>query len=373
MEGKIYIDGEIGSKVTLESVRNQVLALGDIDVLNVDINSGGGEVNVGYAIKDYFLQLKEEGVKVNTNVVGMCASIATVPFLAGDDRTMLSSSTLMIHNPWMQTDKPMGAKELEDAGTHLRKEEDKLAGFYSESLGVDIEKIKQLMSVETRMDLTESKSIGFVNAKVIEYKAVAMIKPSIKLNVNNMDDKKTGILNDIKASLAKLVKGEEPVMAAAIKLEDGTEVFIDSEDGEFVGKAIFMEEGGDALGDGTYKLEDGRELVVADGMVSEIVEGEPAAPEESEEVKDLKAQIENLTAAAIESANALEESNKVNAEMKASIEVINEKVNALSVENEAMASVTVGGTNSVKAAVKTPEVKKEESKAAEGFASFLGL
>ena len=348
MEGKIYIDGEIGSKVTLESVRNQVLALGDIDVLNVDINSGGGDVTVGYAIHDY---LKGLGIEVNTKAVGICASIATVIFLAGSNRSMLPNAELMIHNPWIQSNNPMEASDLEDMAKYMREEEGKLANFYSNSLGANKETIEGLMKVETRMDLSQSKSIGFVNANSVQYRAVASV------NKEYMNDKQTSLLKDIKSLITKVVKNEDP-KAMVITLDDGSSVYIDSEDGEFVGKSIFLEEGGEVLADGTYKLEDGRDLIVSEGKVSEIVEGDPVATEDSEEVKDLKAQIETLTAAATESANALEESNKVNSEMKASIEIINEKVNALSVENEAMASLTIGGKDPVKAAIKTPKGSK---------------
>jgi len=246
----------------------------------------------------------------------------------------------------------------------MREEEGKLANFYSNSLGANKETIEGLMKVETRMDLSQSKSIGFVNANSNQYRAVASIK------LNDMNDKQTSLLKDIKSLITKVVKGEE-VKAAVITLEDGSSVYIDSEDGEFVGKSIFLEEGGEPLADGTYKLEDARELIVADGMVSEIVEGEPSEdPADAEalaaENEALKAEIETLKAAAIEGASALEESNKVNAEMKASIEVINEKVNALSIENEAMASVTVGGKEAVKAAVKTSLSNKSND-----MASFL--
>ena len=365
MEGKIYIDGEIGSKVTLESVRNQVLALGDIDVLNVDINSGGGDVTVGYAIHDYLVGL---GIPVNTKAVGICASIATVIFLAGSNRSMLPNAELMIHNPWIQPNQAMEASDLEDLAQYMREEESKLANFYSSKLGKDKEVIEGLMNVETRMDLIQSKSTGFVNANSIQYRAVA----SIKLNDKYMNDKSTKLLKELHAKLSKLVKGEEVPQAADIMLADGTVVVIDSEDGEFVGKSISYADGS-PVEDGTYDLEDGRKLVVSEGMVSEVMEAEEVAPEDSEEVAALKAEIEALKAAALESANALEESEKVNAEMKASIEEIAVKVSALEVENKAMASVTVGGKEPVKAAVKTPEVKKAESGLASGLAGFLNL
>ena len=374
MEGKIYIDGEIGSKVTLESVRNQVLALGDIDVLNVDINSGGGDVTVGYAIHDY---LKGLDVEVKTKAVGICASIATVIFLAGNERSMLPNAELMIHNPWIQPTAPMGASDLEELADYMRVEENKLANFYTSELGADKKTIEGLMDVETRMDLNQSKSIGFVNASSNQYRAVASIKLNNVNNVNDMNDKQTSLLKDIKSLITKVVKGEEEVKAAVITLEDGTSVYIDSEDGEFVGKSIFVEEGGEAAADGTYKLEDGREIVVVDGMITELIEASEEEVVDAEalaaENESLKAEIETLKASMLESSKALEESVVVNAKMTETVAEIVAKVEALEVENKAMASVTVGGKESVKAAVKTPEVKVKESGIASGLASFLKL
>lgn len=347
MEGKIYLDGTFGEQITLESVRNSVLALGEIKVLDVDINSGGGDVDEGYAVHDYFEGLKKQGITVNTNIVGVCASIATVPFLAGEKRTDSPNSSPMIHNPWMQPNKPMEAKDFEEAGVYLRKEEDKLAKFYANKLSADVNEIKELMKVETRMDKKLSRKLGFVNASSVEYRAVASIK------LNDMD-KKEGLLKDIQAKLSKLVKGEDLPQAMDITLADGTVVAIDSEDGEFEGKSIERADGS-PLEDGTYDLEDGRKISVADGVVTAVMEDEEG---DSEEVEALKAEIEALKAAQVESINALKESEKINAEMRASIVEINESVNALKEENKVMASTTVGGKEPVKAATKTKVTNK---------------
>jgi hypothetical protein len=290
--------------------------------------------------------------------------------MAGNNRSMLPNAELMIHNPWMQSNAPMEASDLEDMASYLRDEESKLANFYSGKLGTDKETIEGLMKVETRMDLNQSKSIGFVNANSVQYRAVASIK------LDNMNDKQTGLLKDIKALITKVVKNEDSPKAMVITLEDGSTVYIDSEDGDLVGKMIFSEEGGEALADGSYLLEDGRELMVEGGAISEIKEA--AEPNEEAEAlakenEALKAEIETLKAASVESVSALEESEKVNAEMKASIDSIVEKVSALEEENKAMASVTVGGKEPIKAAVKTPEVKKEEDGLASGLAGFLKL
>ena len=372
MEGKIYIDGVFGEGITLKSVQEQVSALGELTILNVDFNSGGGDVDVGYAVYDYLDSLKKSGVTVNTNIVGVCASITTVPFLAGEKRTRTPHSSLMIHNPWMQPNAPMEAVDFEEAGEYLREEENKLASFYAKSLSADVNEIKELMRVETRLDVDQSKSIGFINAKSIEYRAVA----SIKLNETYMNDKNTSLFKDIQASidkLSKFVKGsEEPVKAADLTLSDGTVVVIDTEDGEFVGKSITMTDGS-ALEDGIYELEGGIKITVLEGMVSEVAEVEEGdnAEDLKSENESLKAELESLKASQVESASALEEAEKVNAEMKASIEDIATKVSALEVENKAMASVVVGGDQPLKAAIKTPKASSKTSGDHSFFSKFI--
>ena len=73
------------------------LAQLDVDEINVNINSYGGEVAEGLAI---FNALKRHKAKVNTRCDGFACSIASVIFMAGDKRVMNDASLLMIHHAW---------------------------------------------------------------------------------------------------------------------------------------------------------------------------------------------------------------------------------------------------------------------------------
>ncbi|KZR60513.1 head maturation protease, ClpP-related [Pseudobacillus badius] len=72
-------------------------ALGDIDELNLYINSPGGSVFQGNAI---YSILKRHKAKVNVHVDGLAASIASVIAMSGDTIFMPANAMMMIHNPW---------------------------------------------------------------------------------------------------------------------------------------------------------------------------------------------------------------------------------------------------------------------------------
>ena len=370
MKGRILIEGVVGEDITLDSVRSQVESFEGLTELQIDVNSPGGDVSEGYAILDY---LNDLGVSITTRNIGTVASIATVIFLAGKERKSLPNAEFMIHNPWIQPNAPMESSDLMEMGEFLKRTEDKLATFYSENLEVSKQEIEGLMDDETYLDLKEAKKIGFVNAEAQKFKAVAKIK------FDNMDKNKNLLdgINDLKSMVSKLVNGAKAeaveVNAMEITLADGMTVWVESEDGDFVGKAIYNEQGGDPLEDGSYALEDGRSLIVAGGIITEIVEAE-SEEDEVEALKaeneELKNELETLRAANEETSKALEAEKEVNAQNGEAINSILAKIDELESENKAMAKVTVGGEAPLKKAAKASEVKTEKE-GSEGFLAFM--
>ena len=67
-------------------------------VIDVDINSPGGFVVDGFQMYRALMDLKTQGRRIRTHCHGECSSIATILFVAGDDR--IAGCPLMIHNPW---------------------------------------------------------------------------------------------------------------------------------------------------------------------------------------------------------------------------------------------------------------------------------
>ena len=90
----INIFGVIGQDVKASEVMQEIQAYegGKIEVI---INSVGGSVYEGMAI---YGALKNDPRPIKTTVLGIGASIASVIFMAGDEREIGEGSQLMIHN-----------------------------------------------------------------------------------------------------------------------------------------------------------------------------------------------------------------------------------------------------------------------------------
>lgn len=130
--------------------------VGDVDAIEVYINSYGGSVSQGFAI---YNQLKNHPAKITTVCSGFACSIASIIFLAGDERIMQDASLLMIHNPFCMT---MGnANELRKQADDLDKMAQVSVDIYCEVTGLDEKTIKDMMDKETWITSKEACELGF--------------------------------------------------------------------------------------------------------------------------------------------------------------------------------------------------------------------
>jgi len=171
----IYIDGYIGKGdffsegFSLKSLREQVNANQGDNVINLYINSGGGDVTEGFAIYDYLVSLSERsGFAINTIGEGIVGSIATVIFQAGKNgkRKIHANSEFFIHNPYWtpQSPEPMEAKDAQALAENLKKAEEKILNFYVQhTAGKSKEDIKEKMNMQTSFSANEAMEWGFVD------------------------------------------------------------------------------------------------------------------------------------------------------------------------------------------------------------------
>lgn len=117
----------------------------DISEIGVHINSYGGEVAEGVAI---YNALKSHSAKVTTVCEGFACSIASVIFMAGDERIMRDSSLLMLHNASMPA--------LGDANAHRKAADD---------LDVITELSKTAYLNHAKGDLTREKLTEIMDAE----------------------------------------------------------------------------------------------------------------------------------------------------------------------------------------------------------------
>lgn len=183
---ELNIFGDITSFPWLESdvsaynLSKQLAELSDVTQINVNINSYGGEVMEGLAI---YNALKRHSAHVTTYCNGSACSIASVIFMAGDERIMCSPSFLMIHDAWTY------AAGNADA---LRKQADDLdvitsasVTAYMEHVNITEEKLRELMKGETWLTHKEALEMGFATA-IEESSATDKPSQSVKNRVFEM-------------------------------------------------------------------------------------------------------------------------------------------------------------------------------------------
>lgn len=138
------------------NLSKQLEEMGDVKQINVYINSYGGEVAEGLAI---YNALKRHKAKVTTYCDGFACSIASVIFMAGEERVMSEASMLMIHNAW--TWASGNAEQLRKQADDLEKITQASVEAYKAHSSLSEEEIKALMDAETWILPEEALSYGF--------------------------------------------------------------------------------------------------------------------------------------------------------------------------------------------------------------------
>lgn len=161
-KASITIFGDITSWPWLKSdvsawlLSQQLEQLGDVEEIDVFINSYGGEVAEGWAI---YNALKRHTAKIHTYAEGFACSIASVIFMAGEQRTMENTSLLMIHQPSAYVSG--NADNLEKEAAALRKMNEMSANAYREHVNISDEELAALIDGETWITPEDAVRMGF--------------------------------------------------------------------------------------------------------------------------------------------------------------------------------------------------------------------
>ena len=181
-EGELNIYGEIssssggmfsdGTEVTPTGFKSELDALGDINTLNVYINSPGGDVFAGQAI---YSMLKRHKATVDVHIDGIAASIASVIAMAGDSIHMPVNSMMMIHNPWSlaqgnSKDFRKMADDLDKIGLSIEQT------YLAKATNMKQETLVALLDAETWLTAQECMDLGLCDVMDEEKAIAASIK-----------------------------------------------------------------------------------------------------------------------------------------------------------------------------------------------------
>lgn len=145
-----YWDGEVSPNSILAQIRDI-----KAPVIDVHIDSYGGEISAGWAI---YNELLNHPAKIHTFADGFVASAAVYPFLAGDIRTANNVSVFFLHNAMA------GAWGYSEDLRKMASELDKLTEIgvnaFIERAGMTKEQTLDLMAEESWLSPSEAFDLG---------------------------------------------------------------------------------------------------------------------------------------------------------------------------------------------------------------------
>lgn len=327
--------------------------------IDIRLHCPGGDCIEGWAIYD---ALRNSGKTISATIEGECSSMATIILLAApkERRFGFENARMCIHNPavaWLDlwSDERLTVDEIKNLKAKLTaqeisliEEQNKILSLYVERTGADREELQSLMNEDKYVDMARAAKLGFIASTLApntdnkkkhkSSKSSKMAKEQIK--IENRIVKKL-------LSMAGIAKIEDvQILDQKITAADGTEFTVEREDGD-------PQVGDKAYPNGTYVLEDGTTIVVADEVIESITPADNGEGEggdgngEGDGSNDLKAQVDNLTQQVAD---------------------LTEQVNTLTSEKEALATDKANLESKVtdleaKVAALEPEAKTDEEKA----------
>ena len=159
-ERAVFINGEINDEMASAVVAELLFleAAAPDKPISLYINSPGGAVTAGLAIYDTMRHVR---CRVHTLCVGQACSMAAVLLAAGDDRSVLPSARIMIHQPsggaeGKQTYIMSTAREI----TRIRA---KLSAILAKHTGQPVEKVEQDIERDYFMEAEEAVAYGLAD------------------------------------------------------------------------------------------------------------------------------------------------------------------------------------------------------------------
>ena len=147
-----------GSGVTTGYVRGFLRRVGAGPV-TVNINSTGGDFFTGLAI---YNMLREHDGDVNTNVIGIAASAASLIAMASDQLRVAKAGFLMVHNAQSIA---LGNKhDMRAVADMLEQFDGAMASTYAERSGIELAEIESYMDAETFFNGEKAVEIGMADA-----------------------------------------------------------------------------------------------------------------------------------------------------------------------------------------------------------------
>jgi ATP-dependent protease ClpP protease subunit len=329
----------------------------DADEYHITIDSNGGNTTQGFAIYDMLVGAKADGKKIIT-IAYKANSIATVIFMAGDERHISKNAEFFIHNPALDPyslgwDTRLTADELLAIAADVKETQDKMFNFYCEHLTLtDAQKteLEQMLKDETDLGSDKALELGFAtaiingqpvakSAKLFSYSdkiAAIVTKNSKHTDMNKAEF--LAALGGLKTTMQNAFKSlglkedgtpEKQTNAKMESLDSGSSIYF-AEDSLADGIVVYSDEAMTTVASpGDYKLANGDTFTVdGEGKVGDYKEAELET--DAQRLEAANAKIANLEAQINASKTAVIEAKKNASKVAKELVEINKTVQTLS-------------------------------------------
>lgn len=382
---KMLAEAGVGENFTAAMMREFISQNASEPELNIEVNSIGGDVVEGFEIYDLLQAEKKAGKKINTYGKAF-DSIASIIFLAGDERKVYAGANPLIHNSWLTAealgDVQLNKETLREIADGNEEADFQILGEYLKIAGRDkMRELQDLMRNETQLTDQQLLELNFATeilpstSKKVEARAFAFNSKviqnckskSINMAENSPNEEK---LNSLEKGLNKLfafLKGSQKNMVVSV---DGgeTQLYIFSEDGEVEGKKAVIADDGEPTESpapaGSHTLSDGRTITVGEGGIIQSVAEAQAAYGEDEMKEAIAKKDEEMKAMEEEKQAMVEEKEKALQALKAENENLKkefgEQLKALKAEMDELKEVVPGDSPKEKNLQNIKSLKEEK-------------
>lgn len=175
------------SLVGLHTFKKELDNIGNVQKLNIYINSPGGDVFTASTMISMLQRVKDKGTVINAYVDGLSASAASFLMMIADNVNLYKNSTVMIHKPMSWA---MGnANDMQKTIDALNKIEDSvMMPMYMNKSKVSEDEIRGLIEAETWLSAKDMDKYFNVTLLEEEKVAVASVQSDLFKNYKNVPD-----------------------------------------------------------------------------------------------------------------------------------------------------------------------------------------
>ena len=202
-----WTGAESETDVSLMDFKRELDSVGNIQTLNIYINSPGGDVFTASTMISMLERQKNKGTTINAYVDGLSASAASFLMFVADNVYLYKNSTVMVHKPMSIA---IGnANDMQKTIDALNKIEDSvMLPMYMNKAKVSEEEIKSIIDAETWLSASDMDKYFNVTILNEEKVAVATIHSNLFKNYHNVPDFiKNSLKNEEKCK--KIVENDE--------------------------------------------------------------------------------------------------------------------------------------------------------------------